>query len=557
MKIYSYNPGKPAFKAEVAISDKNGLLNSVDIENIKEAAKITGQPDDLISIDLNSEIIDSVEINRDKSPKKFLTGYKLKFETTLKGAESFDASVSKTQQCFWEKFGQYNPAQVIQSIINAVSDATKLQALRQDINDNPEIYNSLNENWQKNASIETPDIESSAVLYYLHNSPFYKAMIEEIASHGAGRHSKKAAVIDVFKTNGLSVSDSQKYDEAHGNLVFSVLKQLTKNSGVEIDTYNVIAQKNRPCSFNPKSLLKTLKKIKDKNYDYINLSVYYPADYTAGGKAFSPDELYKYRETLLEEIPKVYLHIIEELEDIIESGTQVYIAGGNKDTKYNILSLTRGAHIIGGEDTNPLKKFSKNSMIEDYESLPVYIGTAENSKPGNLTINYPFEKDFSKLSKRELIKRIATKKDYIELENAVNDIYEKSGRQKFDMNYLQYKVAFSVNKNLRRKIYEIEKLRKIFENKLDSDVLENTFPAGTHCDLQLNQFFDMNSKKNYIIPRKRTTKILKSISGSSFAVPQALARQIYYEKEADNFVRKNAKYIRTVFDDIFHKNQQQ
>ena len=139
----------------------------------------------------------------------------------------------------------------------------------------------------------------------------------------------------------------------------------------------------------------------------------------------------------------------------------------------------------------------------------------------NLSKLIPLESNLAKLSKFELRKKIATKKDYERLEHYVNQLYS-SGKFNFDIDFMRYKLVSSVDKNLKDKIFEIDKFMKIFEGKFDDEVLKYTFPQGTHCDLQFRQFFDMKSKSKHVMPMTKTTKIPNTVSGTSFAAPQGL-----------------------------------
>ena len=62
-------------------------------------------------------------------------------------------------------------------------------------------------------------------------------------------------------------------------------------------------------------------------------------------------------------------------------------------------------------------------------------------------------------------------------------------------------------------------------------------PMGTHCDISMRQFFDMNAKgERHVISTKKTHKIKNTVSGTSFAVPQAIAEDIKLRETARKFV---------------------
>jgi len=541
---YAYSP---TFTSQLLISNSSALLTKEEISKLQKQCKTIGKSNDIIEINLLSDIFDSSEMINKEKPTKFLSGYKLKIDTTIDNFSSIDASVAKSQQAFFNAYAELNPYTVIETILTKIKLSENLQEYLASINDNPSLYNTKNENWHQDAKIDVPEPTMKPVTRHFFNSPFYKAVTEQDSTKR-----KKVLIIDVFNTKGMALRNSRNIDEPHGNFVQAVLEQLLGEKDIDVERFSVRAIKEKPCSFNPKSLLKALKNINETNRpDYLNLSVFYPADYILKGQEFSPDDLYKLSSEIRETQPNYIKHILEEIERIVDLGCEVYIAGGNKGNKFNTLSLARGAHIIGGKDKSPLKVMSSNSIIEQYEPLPVYIRGTKKITSDNCTIKYTFERDLTKLSKAELRQRIAKTDDYDKLREHAIEL-SKNGKYKFDLNFLAYKFAFSFSKDVRGKIFDINKFIEIMKPYFDKDVLDNISPQGTHCDIQFVQFFDMNKKSHCVISKHKTTKVLKSISGTSFAAPQALARDVSHDLVARAFVQKNRKLAELVLKNIHY-----
>lgn len=525
---------KASFQANLIINNNN-LLTDSQVSELSNYCRNIGENSDIIDINLSPEIIDSIEITREGQVQKFLSGYKLNIETTIANSENIDISVAKSQQGFFQDFERLNPFSVIRKVLENITNPQSIKTLKNSVNDNPAVYNANNKDWNNKAHIVVPDKIKRPVAKHFYNSPFFKVMTEDTPV-------RRIAVIDVFKKNGMTLQTSgNKPDTPHGIFVLKLLEQFGGQDDIEIKTFNVKGIKERPCSFQPRSLLKALKKVREDNsFNYLNLSVYYPSNYVINGIEFCPDNLYQNRSEIIENLPQSLKNIIHEIEEIIKSGCEVYIAGGNKADKFNILSLAKGAHVIGGIDDSELKHFSQNSVIETKKRLPVFIsadrsGVVDSDK---YIIKMPFEIDLTKLSYSELSKRIAKSQDYIDLENLVNEMTQ-NGKYKLDINSLAYKFTSPVNKNLQEKIFDLEKYLQILANHFDKDVSENIFPQGTHCNMSFSQFFNMNDRTHVIIPRSKTTKIIKSISGTSFATPQALLEDLHLEKFVRNLIDKD------------------
>lgn len=344
----------------------------------------------------------------------------------------------------------------------------------------------------------------------------------------------KIGIIDIFGKKKAIPINGVKKDFTHGDMTSAVLEKLTDDLPVNITRIPVKVRDDSNASFQFKSLLKQLKKINRNNekLDYLNISTSHVLPYELTGILDDVSKLkdVKVRQAFYDTLPEQVKHVIAELERITSEGTRVYISACNKKNGFNALSLAQGVHTIGGRNGStlePIRRFSVNPLVNSYENLPIYISKKqsiinETDKTAlNLSKLIPIESDLSKLSKFELRKKIATKNDYERLEQYVNQLYS-SGKFNFDIDFMRYKLVSSVDKNLKNKIFEIDKFMKIFEGKFDDEVLKYTFPQGTHCDLQFRQFFDMKSKSRHVMPMTKTTKIPNTVSGTSFAAPQGL-----------------------------------
>lgn len=165
------------FSANLLISGKKELLNNTQIKELKSLVSDIGEKDDIIELNLVSDIIDWAEVNKKNQPKMFLSGYKMFVETTMKGFERQDLSAADTQQRFWESGNL--PFKIFKNWIETVKKGEKFD--NKEINISPEKYNSQNKNWDNWASIETPDEVPNTVTKKkgFFNSPAYKAIINK------------------------------------------------------------------------------------------------------------------------------------------------------------------------------------------------------------------------------------------------------------------------------------------------------------------------------------------------------------------------------------------
>ncbi len=348
--------------------------------------------------------------------------------------------------------------------------------------------------------------------------------IEDFSEILANKKRYRIGVIDIFRKNGMYFNSKTKKDESHGNIVVSVLRNLIPNS--ELDLFEIkVKDKKGHYSWDAKSVLRQLKRINllpdDKKFDYLNLSMLFMSEYNS----IKPEELHypEVAANLRATMPKTILHIIEEIEKIVQRGTEVFVSAGNRASSFNLLSLAEGTRTIGGVDgeNNPIPYFTNNSMIEDSMLLP-YDLKNNNAKGIELQL------DLAKLSKSQLRKRIAKKQDYEIIKDVVSNI-----KDKIDFNYLQFSLLWKLPQNLRGKIYDVNTLLSI----LNADISNEVMPLGTHCDISLRQFFDMNAKgERHVISTKKTHNVKNTISGTSFAVPQAIAEDIKLREQAKAFV---------------------
>lgn len=369
----------------------------------------------------------------------------------------------------------------------------------------------------------------------------------------------RVAFIDIFgKNRNIPMGQCFRKDYTHGELTSGVLRKLTAEAKPEIDIFpvktfteykpacdlkNHFIKTKKKSKFEYKSLLKQLKKINksDKHYDYVNISNSHEVKYTlvdgASPETISNPDIQK---TFLGEngehlIPDTVKHIIQEIEKLTSGGTKVYVSSCNSKVAFNAFSLAKGVHTVSGKNaiTNePIKRFSINSLVDSYQPLPVYMTTSKEiektAQIKALKMNNVIrpDGDYAKLSHFELSKKIASKKDYEELKAIVDDLWSQ-GRFVFDLDFMRFKLPNTIkSKKLQGRIFEIDKFKEIFKDKFSDEIMQYTFPMGTHCDLSFRQFFDMKSKSKCIMPITKTTRIPNTASGTSFAAPQALAEDL-------------------------------
>ena len=177
----------PAFSANLIMSGKK--LKDAEITQIRRIIDKVGEKDDIVEINVQSDILDWIEINQQNHPTKFLSGFKLFIESTIEKFEKTDLSTALTQQRFWEGFSEFSPLGVIEKWAEAVLNNEPIDTKR--INTRPEIYNAENDNWEHNCKIEIEEKPRKAPVKTFYNSPFYKAMMEH----------REIGLKDIFEEN--------------------------------------------------------------------------------------------------------------------------------------------------------------------------------------------------------------------------------------------------------------------------------------------------------------------------------------------------------------------
>lgn len=152
---YSKNTFYPNFSANLSISGNKSLLSAEQILSLTKMVEPLGKKDDVVELNIGSDIIDWVEINSQNRPKKVLSGYKMSVKTSILGVEDRDLSTAGIQQRFWDNYGELSPFGVVKSWINSVKKKSKFNLKR--ININPVLYNFSNSEWFNWASFKTPD----------------------------------------------------------------------------------------------------------------------------------------------------------------------------------------------------------------------------------------------------------------------------------------------------------------------------------------------------------------------------------------------------------------
>lgn len=147
-----YNPN---FSANLIISGNQLLLSDKQITQLSQMIKPLGEKDDVVEVNISSDIIDWVEINSLNHPKKFLSGYKMCVNTSIKGTENQDLSTADIQQRFWDNYAEFSPFGVLKSWVQSVKKKSIFNVKK--ININPSLYNLSNEGWFNGVSIKTPD----------------------------------------------------------------------------------------------------------------------------------------------------------------------------------------------------------------------------------------------------------------------------------------------------------------------------------------------------------------------------------------------------------------
>lgn len=146
----------PNFSANLIITGNHSMLSDEQVAILSKMIKQLGKKDDVVELNLGSDIIDWVEVNSQNYPQKFLSGYKMKVKTSIIGVQDKDLSTADVQQRFWDNYAELSPFGVVKNWINSVKNNTRLNIKK--ININHSLYNSSNEEWIRWASFKTPDM---------------------------------------------------------------------------------------------------------------------------------------------------------------------------------------------------------------------------------------------------------------------------------------------------------------------------------------------------------------------------------------------------------------
>lgn len=389
--------------------------------------------------------------------------------------------------------------------------------------------------------------------------------ITSIETKMADGRAVRVGVLDVFgeKHRGIAINGVEK-DFAHGDLVAGALESYVKDQNVDIVKFPVKVSNPKKYDgdgklispntksnlrLDTRSLLKELKKLnslpEEQKLDYLNLSNSISLEYKVNGREISPADLAnpEIRAEIRASLPEAVEHILQELETLVNNGTEVYISAGNRRNTFSAFSLVEGIHTIGGKNLatgEPLSYLTNHALIEEHVGLPLYMTGAKggqkvledpNIKGVRMAGIIDQQSPLAKMSKWQLSKKVATNADYAELKKYADEIIA-AGKKKIDINFFQYSFAFTLPEKFRYKIYDTQRFIAMFEGHLDPEVLEYIKPMGTHCDIQYRQFFDMKAKEgHHVMPMSKTTAVRNTVSGTSFGPAQVIARKIKEEQE--------------------------
>ena len=167
----------PHFTANILILGKKELLSPKQINELAAMVKPLGRSSDVFELDMRSDVMDMVEVNRKKHPKKFLSGFKMFVKSSIQDVKDTDLSVAKTQQVFWERYEELSPFGVVKSWINAVKKNIPFDI--KEINDKPRLYNASNTNWVNNASFFVRDKKTPKAQFKVDIYKFQKLCFSE------------------------------------------------------------------------------------------------------------------------------------------------------------------------------------------------------------------------------------------------------------------------------------------------------------------------------------------------------------------------------------------
>ena len=157
-----------------------------------------------------------------------------------------------------------------------------------------------------------------------------------VGINSASLRNIRIGIIDIFGKKKAIPINGVKKDFTHGDLTSAVLEKLTDDLPVNITRIPVKVRDNSNASFQFKSLLKQLKKIKKNNerLDYLNISTSHVLPYELTGILDDVSKLKdpKIQQSFYNTLPETVKHVIKELERISSEGTGIYISACNKKT---------------------------------------------------------------------------------------------------------------------------------------------------------------------------------------------------------------------------------
>jgi hypothetical protein len=344
----------------------------------------------------------------------------------------------------------------------------------------------------------------------------------------------KVCIIDIFSKRAKCLAiNSFRKNASHGQITSAIFSKLSKADNVELTKFKVKPVADGRLYFDPKSLLKQLKKINSsgEHFDYLNISTVYHFPYLG----VKPEDLANddVKRQIYNKLPLKAKNVLNEIQKIVDNKTEVYVPAGNRDKQYNILSLVRGIHTVGSIDVfthKPIENFSNNSAVDRVETLPLLVIPKKKSKKFVESVDIRTfinnQDDLAKLSFKELSAKRASKKDYVELEKCLNDAKETLGRN-LNINDIQHSLERFLTPKLKHRIFKADKYYELLSKNINIKEcpLKNA-PDNLYCNYTYRQFFDLSKKNKCVLPLNKHADILNSFSGTCIATIKAFCRDI-------------------------------
>ncbi len=198
----------------------------------------------------------------------------------------------------------------------------------------------------------------------------------------------KYAVIDDFKVCRIDIDGTGKKKLPHGNVVIPVLRAQIPEDAL-IKSFSNDDKIKILTDFIPEQIQKI---IEEGNFKAVNISAGLHKSIRSlkiltGINDLNPDNLSKYKEKIrafllgkdIDNIAKT----IRSLENLIDKGIKVYLAGGNRGPEYvNLFSFARGVTSVGACDAKgkTLSSSADNSLLDRYARGQYTIICEKNSK---------------------------------------------------------------------------------------------------------------------------------------------------------------------------------